>query len=69
MNNLVVLVHGWSVTTTATYGGLADALDLAAPILCGSRTAMSAIAPDHSRSRELPGTTGQDSSQPSQGLV
>ena len=27
---LVVLVHGWSVTTTATYGGLADALELAA---------------------------------------
>lgn len=30
MKKLVVLVHGWSVTTTATYGGLADALELAA---------------------------------------
>jgi hypothetical protein len=30
MKKLVVFVHGWSVTTTATYGGLPDALELAA---------------------------------------
>lgn len=30
MKKTVVLVHGWSVTTTATYGGMADVLEAAA---------------------------------------
>ena len=30
MKKIVVLVHGWSVTTTATYGGLADTLEKSA---------------------------------------
>jgi hypothetical protein len=30
VKKIVVLVHGWSVTTTATYGGLADTLEKAA---------------------------------------